>query len=172
MKKHFFFLPLIISLFLLSGCSQNKSDKISVNNPYEVAKGTSTVSYYDTEENIDIDGFTILDLIPNNIIGIREQSNNCIIVHDGIIRCIYIVDEDIMTYKGISVGDNIDKLNNTFSNTSKLQDTYSVIFNNNTEEDPANPNKEDAWIWITYYTDGSQIISIQIYDVKYGSELK
>ena len=47
-----------------------------------------------------------------------------------------------------------------------------MVFNNNTEEDLANQNKEDTWICITYYTDGSKITSIQIYDVLYGSELK
>lgn len=45
-------------------------------------------------------------------------------------------------------------------------------FADETEQDPANPDKEDTWIWITYFTDGSKITSIQIYDVKYGSELK
>lgn len=170
MKKRF--LLLITSLFLLSGCSQSKSNEINVNNPYEVAKGTSTLSYYDTEDNISTDDFTILERKPSNIIGIREQNNNCIIIHDGTIRCIYIVDEDIMTYKGISVGDNIDKLDDIFSNASQFQDAYSVLFNGIAEEDPANPNKEDTWIWITYFNDGSKITSIQIYDVLYGSELK
>lgn len=47
-----------------------------------------------------------------------------------------------------------------------------VLFNANTEEDPTNQNKEDNWIWITYYTDGSQITSIQIYDVLYGSVME
>jgi outer membrane protein assembly factor BamD (BamD/ComL family) len=38
MKKHFLFL--IALLFLLSGCSQNKSEEISVNNPYDVLYGS------------------------------------------------------------------------------------------------------------------------------------
>lgn len=168
MKKHF--LPFIALLFLLSGCSQSKSEEISVNNPYEIAKGTTTLSYYDTKDDINIEEFTILEREPSNIIGIRQQSNNCIIVHDGMIRCIYIVDEDIITYKGISVGDSIDKLDDTFSNISQSQDIYSVLFNDSTEEDPVNQNKEDTWIWITYYTDEEKITSIQIYDVKYGRE--
>lgn len=170
MKKRFLFL--IALIFLLSGCSQNKSEEISVNNPYEIAKGTSILSYYDTEDNVSVEGFTILEREPSNIIGIRQQSNNCIIVHDGIIRCIYIVDEDIITYKWISVGDSIDKLDDTFSNISQSQDIYSVLFNNNTEEDPVNQNKEDTWIWIIYYTDDSKITSIQICDVLFGSKLK
>ena len=84
MKKRFLFL--IALIFLLSGCSQNKSEEISVNNPYEIAKGTSILSYYDTEDNVSVEGFTILEREPSNIIGIRQQSNNCIIVHDEIGR--------------------------------------------------------------------------------------
>lgn len=170
MKKHL--LLLITSLLLLSVCSQKESDKINVSNPYEISKDTFTLSYYDTEDNIGIDGFTILERNSSNIIGLSEQNNNCIIVHDGIIRCIYIVNKDIITYKGISVGDNIDKISDTFTNINKLQDTYNVLFNGNIEEDTVSQDKEDTWIWITYYTDGSKITSIQIYDVLYGSKLK
>lgn len=169
MKKRL--LLLITSLFLMSGCSQNESDR-NIDNPYEITKDASTLSYYDKEDNISIEGFTILDRTPDNVIGIRNQSNNCIIVHDKTIRCIFIVDEDIITYKGISVGDSVDKINSVFSNVNQLQDTYSVLFNANTEEYPTNQNKEDDWIWITYYTDGSRITSIQIYDVLYGRELQ
>ena len=49
---------------------------------------------------------------------------------------------------------------------------YSVLFNGNIEEDPTNPNMEDSWIWITYFTDDSQITAIQISDVLFGSELR
>lgn len=126
-------------------------------NPYEIVKDTVALSYYATEDNISIDDFTVLKREPSNIIGIHEQSNNCIIVHDETIRCICIVDKDIIAYKGISAGDSIDKLENVFSNISQSQDIYSVLFNNLTEEEPGNQNKEDAWIWIIYYTDGSKI---------------
>ncbi len=171
MKKHF--LLLVTSLILLSGCSHGESNETSVNNPYEIAKDTSTLSYYDTEDNIAIDGFDILDLKPQNVIGTKNQDKNCIIIKDNVIRCIYIVDKEIVTYNQISVGDDIDKIENVFNQISQLKDTYSVLFNNdNTEEDPANQNKEDTWIWITYYTDGSKITSIQIYDVLYGRELQ
>ena len=48
MKKRFLFL--IALIFLLSGCSQNKYEEISVNNPYEIAKGTSTLSEKQKEQ--------------------------------------------------------------------------------------------------------------------------
>lgn len=170
MKKHF--LHFIALLFLLSGCSQSKSEEISVNNPYEIAKGATTLSYYDTEDNISIDGFKILDLTPENVIGIQNQNENRIIIKDGIIRCIYIVDKDISTYNDISVGDSIDKIENNYEYEYKTGSYYNVVFNGNIEDNLTNQNKEDNWICITYFTDGSKITSIQIYDVKYGSELR
>lgn len=170
MKKHF--LPFIALLFLLSGCSQNKSEEISVNNPYEIAKGATTLSYYDTEDNISIEDFKILDLNPENIIGIQNQNDNRIIIKDGIIRCIYIVDKDISTYNQISVGDSIDKIEKKYEYEYKTGSYYNVVFNGNIEDDLTNQNKEDSWICITYYTDNNIITSIQIYDVKYGREAR
>lgn len=167
MKKNFLFL--IILLFSLSGCSQSQSN---VNNSYEIIKGTSTLSYYDAEENIDIEGFTILERTFDNVMGMRSQGENSIIVSDGTIRCIYIVDEDIITYKEISVGDKIDKIKETFNNEFQGDDYYMVLFNGNIEEDSSNQNKDDSWIWILYYTDGSQITSIEICDVLFGTMLK
>lgn len=169
MKKIFGIL--ITSLFLLSGCSQNASDKANVNYPYEITDGISTLSYYDTEDAISIDDFTILEYSADNIIGIRNRSDNCIIVRDGVIRSIFIVDEDIVTYKGISVGDSVDKIENAFSEEYQLQDSYSIIYNEDAEEVSIEQEKEENWIWIIYYTDGTEITSIQIYDVKFATTL-
>ncbi len=171
MKK--FFLLLVTLLFLLSGCSRSESNETSVNNPYEIAKGTSILSYYDTEDSIDTDSFGILKLEPKNIIGIDKYNKNCLIIKDKAIRCIYIVDKDIVTYNQISVGDNVDKIKKTYNKIRKLDNIYYVLFdNNNTEEDSTNQNKEDTWIWITYFTDGSKITSIKICDVLYASEFR
>lgn len=169
MKKLFGLL--ITSLFLLSGCSQNTSDKANVSYPYEITDGISTLSYYDTEDAISIDDFTILEYSADNIIGIRNQSDNCIIVRDGVIRSIFIVDEDIVTYKGISVGDSVDKIENTFNKVYQLRDVYSIVYNEDAEEVLTKQGNEDNWIWIVYYTDGSKVTSIQIYDNKYATML-
>uniref|UniRef100_UPI00155EB572 hypothetical protein n=1 Tax=Acetivibrio ethanolgignens TaxID=290052 RepID=UPI00155EB572 len=66
----------------------------------------------------------------------------------------------------------LNKIEDNFSYEYKSGDNYMVIFNNNVEENPTNQNKEDSWIWINYITDGSQITQIQIYDVKYGREMR
>jgi len=162
MKKYC--LLLMFFLFLLSGCSGNE---MSVNNPYEVAKGNSILSYYDTEDNISIDGFQVLDCEPENIIGIRAQNENRIFVDEGRIRCIYIVDEDIVTYNQISVGDSIDKIKNTYSQISQYEDEYIVIFDNE-KEVPIYQKGEDTWINIMYYTDEEKITAIVIYDGHYA----
>jgi len=163
MKKRF--LLLITSLCLLSGCSSNESNEINANKPYEIIKGTATLSYYDTVDNINIDGFNVLE---NTIQNFQDKNNNIIVNDSGIIRCITVVDESVKTYQSISVGDSIDEIENTFEYEHKVNDSYNVIFNNDTEENLANQNQEDTWICITYYTDGSKITSIRIYDVLYG----
>ncbi len=165
MKKHF--LLLIALLFLLSGCSLSKSEKISVNNPYEIAKGTITLSYYDTEDNISIDGFNVVE---NNLQNFQDKNNNIIVNDNGIIRCITIVDDTVKTFKSISVGDSIDKIEDNYEYEYKTGSYYNVVFNGKIEDDLANKNKEDNWICITYYTDNNIITSIQIFDVKYGRE--
>lgn len=167
MKKHF--LPFIALLFLLSGCSQSNSEEVSVNNPYEIAKGANTLSYYDTEDNISMDGFNIIE---NNLQNFQDKNDNIIVNDDGTIRCITVANDTVKTFQSISVGDSTEKIEESFDNEYQNGNNYMVIFNNGIEEDPTNPDKEDTWIWITYFTDGSKITSIQIYDVRYGSELR
>lgn len=167
MKKRFLFL--ITFLFLLSGCSQGEPNEINVNSPYEIKKGTSTLSYYDSEDNIRIDGFNVVE---NNLQNFQDKNNNIIVNGDGTIRCITVVDDTVKTFQLISVGDRIEKIGESFDNEYRNGNNFMVLFADNVEEDPTSQSKEDTWIWITYYTDGSKIISIQIYDVKYGTELQ
>lgn len=155
--------------FLLSGCSQSKSEEISVNNPYEIAKGTSTLSYYDTENNISVDGFNIVE---NNLQNFQDKNDNIIVNDDGTIRCITVVNDKVKTFQSISVGDSTEKIEEFFDNEYQNGNNYMVLFAGGTEQDPANPDKEDNWIWITYFINDNKVTSIQIYDVKYGREMK
>lgn len=167
MKKHF--LPFIALLFLLSGCSQSKSEEISVNNPYEIAKGATILSYYDTEDNISIDGFNIVE---NNLQNFQDKNDNIIVNDDGTIRCITVANDTVKTFKSISVGDSTEKVEESFDNEYQKDNYYLVLFDNDIEEDPTNVDKEDSWIWITYFINDNKVTSIQIYDVKYGREMK
>lgn len=159
------FFILVVSLFLLSGCSSNEPD-----NPYEIMKDTSTLSYYDKRDDIDIEGFNVLEHTIQNIF---DKDNNIIVNDDGIIRCITIIDDTVKTFKSISVGDKIDKVEEAFDYGHKDGEAYySVLFNGNTEEDPTSQRKEDTWLWIHYYIDDSKIELIRIYDVRFGRDLK
>ena len=132
-------------------------------------KGATTLSYYDTEDSISVDGFNIVE---NNSQNFQDKNDNIIVNDDGTIRCISVVNNTVKTFQSISVGDSTEKIEESFDNEYQNGDNYMVLFTDETEQDPANPDKEDTWIWITYFTDGSKITSIQIYDVKYGSELR
>lgn len=87
------------------------------------------------------------------------------------IRCINISDKDVITYKQISVGDDVNKIKKAFNYERKIGNDYNVIFYENTEEDPTNENQEESWTSIFYITDGSKITGIQISDVKYRRTL-
>lgn len=169
MKKHI--LLLVTSLLLLTGCA----DKASVDKPYEIAKGTTILSYYDTESEIDIDGFDIVQNTAENIAKYTwwNKDDDVIVVNeDGIIRCIVVVAKDVKTFRSISVGDSVDKIEKSFNYVSKFNDVYNVVFNDDTEVDMDDQVQKDTLIRISYYTDGSQITAIQIYDTLFGQLLK
>lgn len=167
MKK--LLLLFILLLFSLTGCSEDKSQEVTINAPYEILINDTTFTYYDTKDNVPTE-FNVLD---NSINNYQSIDNNVLVDANGSIRLISITDKNVTTYNQIKVGDDINKVVDAFNYEYKLKDTiYSVIFNNSVEEDPTNQNKEDSWIWINYITDGSQITQIQIYDVKYGHEMR
>lgn len=170
MKKHF--LLFLTLLFLLSGCSGGKAKEISVNHPYEIAKGTSTLSYYDTGDNIHMEGIRVEELTDYHWPELIEQMESFILVNDGKVRYIFIADEDVVTYRQISVGDDIDKVKKAFRQIRQRDDEYGVLFNKDDEEEPFGENKEDDWICIDYRTDGSKITAIFIRDVTFTNKLR
>lgn len=167
MKKYLF--TFIVILFLLTGCSsKTEAQKTTINNPYEIAINNETLSYYGNKDNIP-KSFDILEISVDNF----QNNNNGVLLNDeDSIRCISITNKDIITYGQISVGDNINSIESAFNHEYKMDDKYMVIFDGVTEEDPTNQNKEDDWLWINYFTDGSEITKIQIYDVKFGKEMR
>ena len=168
MKKYF--ATFIILLLFLTGCSSGKEQNVIINNPYEISIKDKTLSYYDTESQINEDEFEIFN---DGLKAIQNTTNN-IIVTDQYekIRCMSITDSKIITYGQIAVGDSIDKVIDTFNNEYKMSDNnYCILFNENQEEDPMNEQKDNSWIWINYLTENDTIVRIQIYDVKFGSNL-
>lgn len=122
------------------------------------------------EDNVEIDEFDFSK--SENSIELGSPDENRIVIIDGKIRCIYIADDEIVTYNQISVGDKIDKIENSFQYEYGSGTIYSVFFDGNTEENAINQDKEDTWIEIVYHTDGSRITSIMICDVLYGREAR
>lgn len=167
MKK---ILPLFIAFsFCLTGCvSQDNTNSTDINNPYEISVNGEILSY-NSRDNVDTKIFNIggsaTDVIPN------EEENIIVINDDGKIRCISVVDNKIVTYNNISVGDPVNKIEEAYEYEYKVDNNYMVIFNNGIEEDPMNQDKEDDWLWINYITDEKNITRIQIYDYKYGKVL-
>lgn len=165
MKKYFF--TMIIISFLLTGCNEIKKQEIPIN-PYEIAIKNKILSYYDIKENVP-NTFNVLDISLDNI---QNINNNILIDTDGNIRYISIINNDIITYNNISVGNKINKIEDNFLYEYKSGNNYMVIFNKNSEEQSINQNKKDDWFWINYITDGTKITQIQLYDVKFGNEMK
>jgi hypothetical protein len=168
MKK---ILPLFIAFSLyLTGCaSQDKTNSTDINNPYEISVNGKILSYYDTKDNIDTNIFEISD----SMVGFANKSENMVDIDDnGQIRCIVIANKSITTYKNISVGDSVNKINESFKYEYNWNNNYMVIFNNGVEEDPMNQDKENNWLGINYITDGEHITHIQICDVKFGNEMR
>ena len=167
MEKYLF--TFIIISFLLTGCSsQTEVQETAINNPYEIYIDNEILSYYGNKDDIP-KSFDVLDISASNL---QNDSNNVLVNNENSIRCISVTNKDVITYNQISVGDKIDLIEDAFAYEYKIDNKYMVIFNGTIEEDPTNQNKQDSWLWINYITDGSQITKIQIYDVKFGREMR
>ena len=167
MKKYLF--TFIVISFLLTGCSsKTEVQETTINNPYEISIDNEILSYYGNKDSIP-KSFDVLNISESNL---QNDSNNVLVNNENSIRCISVTNKDVITYNQISVGDKVSLIEGTFAYEYKIDNKYMVIFNGTIEEDPTNQNKQDSWLWINYITDGSQITKIQIYDVKFGSEMR
>lgn len=159
---------LLLSI-LLCGCSQKQSD-LMASNPYEIGVNGDVLSYYDDKSHFESCGFEILN---NALKSTQSKRNNIFVNKDDHIRNIVVVDEDIITYKGISVGDDVNKILNNFEYENSLGDNYSVLFDGTTEINSKDKSaKQDDFIWINYTTNDKTIEKITICDVLYGKEMR
>ena len=159
----------ILLLMLLCGCSQNQSSSV-LNNPYEISTNDGVLSYYGEKSDFESAGF---DSFSKALESSMSKKNNVFANKEGIVRNIVITDRDIVTYRNISVGDSVDKIENAFAHEVNLNTSYSVLFDGVTEINPKNSSPiQDDFIWINYTTNGKTIEKITIYDVLYGKEMK
>ena len=164
--KRLFIISLL--LFTLTGCSKQK-----VNYPYEILSSNKILTYYDEKEKFS-NNFSVLN-IGNNFLdswqkSFHDKKNNIVINSNGELRCISIENKSTKTYKNISVGDSISKIEESFLYENTIGDFYCVLFDENSEEQNqlSDQNIKDNWIWINYLTENSKITNIVIYDVKFG----
>jgi len=84
------------------------------------------------------------------------------------IRCIYIKSKDIVTFKGISVGDSINKAEAAYKYEDKTANTLSVAFNGLHEIDlPTHKSTGNCTRIIYYVNSDGKIEKIQICDNLY-----
>ena len=164
---------LLVSTLLLSillcGCSQKQSNSM-ISNPYEIGVNGNVLSYYDNKSNFESCGFEILN---NALKSTQSKQNNVFVNKEDHVRNIVVADKDIITYKGISVGDDVNKILNNFEYENSLGDNYSVLFDGTTEINSKDKSaKQDDFIWINYTTNGKIIEKIAICDVLYGKEMR
>lgn len=161
MKKVFVALGVILVICII-GCFLYKP---RANHPYEIVKGNSKLSFYDTEDNIKIKGFNVLEYSAINCLD--KENNNVLVDQGGIISDINIVDKDVITYKNISVGDDINKIKKTFKYEFEIDNVYYVHFSGDIEIDQSIQKQGDRWISLFYSTDGFKITSIHISEIKW-----
>lgn len=169
--KKWFISFIAISSILLTGCSKNKE---IANNPYEIIIGNEILSYYNQKE--DIPENIIVKSISEYVSTRQNTNDNIIFINeDGHIRMISIIDDSIITYKGIKVGDDISKVIDEFDyeyQYGKKAYAYGVVFDGNIEKQHNDENTEDNWIDITYFVEDSKIIKIKINDFHFSTMLE
>lgn len=102
----------------------------------------------------------------------QEAGVNLTINGDGHIRAITISGAEVETYRGISVGDAVEKVKASYQYETEAGGMISAIVNGRQELKPDAQGKPDGAIWINYRHDGGTITSITIYDVAYGLTMK
>ncbi len=159
MKKHL--LLFISSILLLSGCGNLSAD--SVVNPYELKSGSELLSLYGEKETFGENGFEVFDYESDLI---RTPEINGIVAARNDISSINICDENVITYKSISVGDDISKVENAFEYEYQNYDSsYLVLFNDKNEEVDINSidsQNNDITVTITYLFEDTKIKRIII----------
>ncbi|MBQ3553744.1 MAG: hypothetical protein IJA08_03610 [Clostridia bacterium] len=150
---------------LLCACASGGGEPTK---PEEISVGNQVLSYEDSSEEFERCGFAS----GKKMFDIGAEGNGVLVGDDGNVRYIRTEDSSVLTYKGIKVGDSIEKVKESFevvtglgtpmvtvildSETGKALDTLKI---------PMSQAKDD-WIYITYYLDepDGTIEKITIFD--------
>lgn len=170
MKKFNLLFLLTAALLLLGSCG-----KKTVKEPDEILIDGKVIKYSYTLDQVEAE---LGDGIPGDFITSRsntayEYANDLTILYndEDKIRLIHIADDDIMTYKGIRVGDNIEKVFDSFEYVMDAEIYYNVYFYGDSEFDANDKDKRlhSDWVTISYQTDeDGEIEIITIMDNEYA----
>lgn len=162
MKKCCAFVAVMASMFVVCGCG-NKADKLK---PYEWLMDDKVVSYYDSAKDLDE---TICTVYDHWLDAAKADSENSVFSKDGEeIRSFHTRDKEVVTYKGIHVGDKATKVAETFAYEINIGESYNVYFDGTTEINAEEQDVEDDFIILYYYVEEGIIKEISVMDVVYG----
>ncbi len=99
--------------------------------------------------------------------GVELTSNT-----DNEVRSITITNKEVKTYKNISVGDKIEKVQSDYNYENEIGNTILVTIDDDKEIDPETENKPEDTIYINYYYDNDTITKIAIYDAIYAVTMR
>lgn len=143
-------LLLLLSMLAASGCGKSGLTA------GQISYSGKTLTY--GENKVDDAFFTD---------GVELTLNN-----DNEVRSITITNKDVKTYKDISVGDKIEKVQFNYNYENEMGDNIFVTINGNEEIDPKTENKPVDTIYINYYYDNDTITKIAIYDATYATTMR
>lgn len=172
-----------IASLLLCGCGKKEVAKIA--KPYEIKVGNKILSYYDDKSEFEDAGFAVGEWSAiRGIDGERELDAIAIINDEGDVRSVIVKNDDVITYKGITVGDDAKKVEKAFKYAEDGDSSISVFFYDGKETSlkkfkeehlPIDDDYSEAqhnMVIIDYrIDDDNEIESIMICDYKYAIEL-
>ena len=143
---------LMACVLLLCACASGGGEPTK---PEEIAVGNQMLSYGDAPDKFERCGFAS----GKKMFDIGAKGNGVFVGDDGDVRYIQTNDSSVLTYKGIKVGDSIEKVKEAFDVVTGLgTPMVTVIMDSETGESldttkiPITEAKDD-WIYITYYLD-------------------
>ncbi|MBQ3553743.1 MAG: hypothetical protein IJA08_03605 [Clostridia bacterium] len=151
---------------LLCACASGGGEPTK---PEEISVGNQTLSYKDSAEKFVNCGFKRFASYQELAESTPEPDKAILANEDGDVRAIFFTDKQLTSYQGISVGDNFQKVRDSFENVNETENQLHVLFNVKTGEsfDPKTTSiSENDWLVIQYNSinaDGT-ISGISIYD--------
>lgn len=162
MMKKIATIVMLISV-MMCACSQNKS--VSVSSPHEICVDNRILSYYDDITDFENAGMKICRSVGESV---KSKQSNVFVGKENEICYILIVDNNISTYKGISVGDSEEVIKEKFQYENVSANyAYDVTFDKE-KEVKYNDSLSDDCIRISYYVNSGIIEKIQIINLLYA----